>query len=191
MGDLANFKLIETLLLLLPGFLTAEIIGLLVLREERKLLDRVIQALIFTFLAHLLWTPFSVILPRSPAVTLLGLGVSATIWGVIFVWTINSGAVHGVLRRFRLTQAASHPSVWYGAFYEKQHHVILHLRDGRRIFGWPRLFPFEPDKGHILLESAEWLDRIEKGSTAPLVDFLIDVADVRFVEFLPPKDVES
>ncbi len=191
MNNLGEMKLLETLLLLLPGFVTAEIIGVLVLREERKALDRIIQALIYTFLAHLLWTPLSKLFPENPAMNLLGLGASAVGWGLVFTWTINSGTVHRLLRWVRLTRAGSRPNEWYDAFYDKQQHVVLHLKDGRRIFGWPLLYPFRPDKGHVLLEGAEWLDRQDTAACVQRGDYLIDVSDVRFVEFVPPKELEK
>lgn len=190
MNGIPNMNPLATLLLLLPGFLTAEIIGLLVLREDRKILDRLIQALLFTFLAHMLWTPLSWLFNSDPT-NLLGLGVCAVIWGVVFTIIINLGWLHGILRKARLTQAASRPSEWYDAFYDKQEHTILHLHDGRRIFGWPLLYPSRPDKGHILLEGAEWLDRQGKTKQFRRVDVLVNVNDVRFVEFVPRKESKA
>lgn len=191
MDNLANLSLLETMLMLLPGFVTAEIIGILVLREERKTLDRVIQALIYTFLVHLLWAPFAWVFSTGPKADLVGLGLCAILLGLILTWTINTGAVHGLLRSLNLTKAASRPNEWYDAFYDKQEYVILHLKDGRRLFGWPRLYPFKPDKGHILLEESEWLDRPGRKPGRPKVDLLIDVSEVRFVEFLPLTDLED
>jgi hypothetical protein len=183
-GDL---ELLVVLLALLPGFLTAQVIDALVVREERTTFDRIIQALIFTFLSHVLWLWVRPLLPVADQYDLLGLAISALLLGLILTWAINIGAVHRFLRLCRLTRAASRPSEWYDAFYDKQQHVILHFKDGRRIFGWPRIYPFRPDKGHILLEAAEWLDRPGKGDERRDVDFLIEVGDIRFVEFVAPK----
>ncbi|WP_442778441.1 hypothetical protein [Aeromonas sp. ASNIH3] len=35
--------------------------------------------------------------------------------------------------------------------------VILDLKDGRRIFGWPSVWPSDPSKGHIVLQNPEWI----------------------------------
>ena len=60
------------------------------------------------------------------------------------------------------------------------------------MFGWPRIYPFRPDTGHVLLEGAEWLDRSAKASGKSRdVAFLIDVNDLRFVEFIPPLEQEK
>lgn len=188
MSDIADLKLLELLLALIPGFLTAEIVGALVLRQERSPLDRVIQALIYTFLSHLLWGTIGWWLPDRPGIHLVGLGLCAVFWGLLLTWLINTGMAHRFLRKMRLTRTASRPNEWYDAFYRTERHVVLHLNDGRRLFGWPLLYPQRPDRGHVFLTGAEWLDRPEGAPPCPQVDFLIDVSDVRFVEFLPPKD---
>lgn len=190
MFDLTDNSVLELLLALLPGFLTAEVIGVLVLREERKPLDRIIQALIYTFLSHVLWSTVGWLFPDDVAVQLMGLGLCAMVWGLLLTWLINSGKAHEFLRRIGLTQTTSRPNEWYDAFYRRQWHVILHLNDGRRLFGWPLIYPQLPEKGHIFLTGAQWLDRGDDARPCPRVDFLIHVSDVRFVEFVPPKREE-
>ncbi len=191
MDVFSDLKLLEVLLALLPGFLTAEIVGGLVLRQERSNLDRMIQALIYAFLSYVLWNTISGFFPNSATTHLLGLALSAITLGLLLSWVINTGYVHSLFRTLRITQATSRPNEWYDAFYDKKEHVILHLVDGRRIFGWPLIYSFRSDKGHVLLEGAEWLDRSEKGAKIRSVDMLINVAEIRFVEFLPPKMTET
>jgi hypothetical protein len=192
MDGIANFDVLQTLLVLLPGFLTAEIVGALVLREERSAFDRVVQAMIYTFLSHLLWTLIS-LLPfdsATPGVNLFGLGICAVFWGLLQTYVVNSGILHDQFRKWGLTQATSRPNEWYDAFYRREWYVILHLKDGRRIFGWPLLYSQRPDKGHIFLTGAVWLDSPNEATPSQEVNFLISVTDVRFVEFVPPKTLE-
>jgi len=193
MDLLSDPNLLDVLLALLPGFLTAQIIDTLVVREDRSPFERIVQALIFTFLSHLLWALTKWNFGIQNGYDLVGLGGCAIVWGLGLTWLINSSAIHDFLRWCRLTQSASRPSEWYDSFYDRQEHVILHLKDGRRIFGWPRIYSFRPDKGHILLEGAEWLDRPKDKDPIPRrdVDFLIDVTDVRFVEFIPLRGKEN
>ena len=190
MDALTDYSLVELLLALLPGFLTAEIIAALVVREDRTPFDRVIQALIYTFLTHVLWSWLPWSKDSSATADLAGLAVVAVLLGLLLTFLINTGVLHSLLRAIRITQAASRPNEWYDTFYKKQDHVILHLHDGRRLFGWPRIYPARPERGHILLEGAEWLDRPRGAPRIRLADFLIDVKDVRFVEFLSPLNEE-
>jgi len=155
MNTLADLQLLQTLLALLPGFLTAAIVGALVMREERSTFERVVQALIYTFLAHVLWALSARLFHFTPTANLIGLATCAIVWGLVVTWAINTAKVHDLLQWIGITQAGSRPSEWYDAFYGKKDFVILHLRDGRRIFGWPRLYPARADKGHILLEGVE------------------------------------
>ena len=181
---LGNTNLLELLLALLPGFLAAEIIAVLVMREDRTVFDRIIQALIYTFVTHAIWnqTPWSQ--EADPARALIGLGLIAVALGLLVTGLIKSGVIPGVWRRAQITQGASSPDEWYKTFSEKQFYTILHLRDGRRIFGWPRFWPARGDNGHVLLEYAVWLDREDESVAVRKADYLIDVKDVRFVEFL-------
>jgi len=184
---------LQVLLALLPGFLTVQILDVLVVREDRTPFERVIQALIFTFLVHVIWYLSKSALPAPPGGDLTGLALSSLVLGVVVTFAINSGWIHRFLRWCRLTRAASRPSEWYDAFYEKKEHVVLHLKDGRRVFGWPKLYPLRPDKGHLLVENAEWLDRDRPDPSVGKrdIDLLIDVTDVRFVEFVPLKPKEK
>jgi hypothetical protein len=74
---------------------------------------------------------------------------------------------------------------------------VLHLKDGRRIFGWPLQWPSDPTAGYFELVESKWLqgatvdDRsAEKGtqnaaSTATVVDsILVPAVDVKMVEIL-------
>lgn len=187
MDALSNVNLVALLLALLPGFLTAHIVAALVLREDRTAFDQIIRALIYTFLTHVIWSwcPWSG-KPGTPT-ELLGLAIVSILLGLVLTFLINTGILHDLLRRTGITQAASRPNEWYDAFYEMQYRTVLHLHDGRRVFGWPRIYPVQPDKGHILLQGAEWLDRPGDARNIPFVDLLIDVKDIRFVEFVPPR----
>lgn len=181
---LGDTKLLELLLALLPGFLTAEIIAVLVVREDRTVFDRIIQALIYTFLTQVIWHQLPWSRNSDAARDLIGLTLLAVALGLLLATLINTGVIHGVLRHLKITQATSRPNEWYDAFYERQLYTVLHLRDGRRILGWPRIWPVRGDKGHILLEYAVWLDRTDESVPANKADYLINVKDVRFVEFL-------
>jgi len=191
MEALNELGALQALLALLPGFLTVQVLDVLVVREDRKPLERVIQALIFTFLAHVIWYFGKGVFPVPPGGDLTGLAVSSLVLGLVVTFEINLGFMHRFLRWCRLTRAGSRPSEWYDAFYGKKEYVILHLKDGRRIFGWPKLYPHRPDKGHVLVGNADWLDRPDPSVGRRDIDFLIDVTDIRFVEFVPPKTKES
>ena len=50
---------------------------------------------------------------------------------------------------------------------------MLHLKDGRRLYGWPREWPNQHDKGHFYIQEPSWI--LEDGGqiTAKNVDGLL------------------
>ncbi len=63
-------------------------------------------------------------------------------------------------------------------------YVVLHLKDERRLYGWPIEWPSLHDRGHFLLVQASWLKDTEEIPIKGVESILIDVNDVRWVEFM-------
>ena len=197
LSNLGPSDALAMLLALLPGFLTAEIISTFTLPERREPFDRIIKALLYTFLSHVTWIVSCRIvgsvrdIPWSSAGDVVGPGTCAVLWGVVGVWLVNARIFHRVLRKFQITKRGSMPYAWYDAFRRTPQYVVVHLKDRRRIFGWPKLYPDKPGQGHLLLVNASWLshDNAKKQSR---ISILIDSADVQFVEFIcqEPENVE-
>ena len=194
MDDLA--KPVSILLVLLPGFVSAKIITALAFQEKRDALDRVVLALIFTLVNYVTWlTMVSLVRvlpfvdsarPWSETTNLLGLLSCSVVWGVIGVWIINSDKLHLRLRKWRLTKRGSRPSVWYDVFWRSENvvYVVVRMKDGKRAYGWPRLYSEDPDAGHLFLSPAKWLK--PKGKVW-MQGLLLNVSDVYTVEFCKPQ----
>jgi hypothetical protein len=77
-------------------------------------------------------------------------------------------------------------------FTETKRYIVLNLKDGRCIMGWPLLCPNYPQQGHFVLERAKWLiDNDGKTDILPLetIDkIMIDTANVEMVTFLKFND---
>ncbi|HEV2111399.1 MAG TPA: DUF6338 family protein [Gammaproteobacteria bacterium] len=186
---------IATLEYLLPGFLAAWVFYGLTSFPKPSEFERVVQALIFTLIVQaatltlkllLTWIGYHWSLGAwTPYTELVWTMVIAFAIGVLFSYCSNGDKFHGVLRKVRLTKVTSYPSEWTGVFSEKEtSHVVIHMSDERRLFGWPKVWPSDPKKGHLLIEDPYWLD--ERGTPRRLkgVDsILVDVRDVKWVEF--------
>jgi hypothetical protein len=221
----------QGLLFLLPGLVTVAIINSLTVRQKLEPLERVIQALLFTFVNHVTWqitllavNTFLFVItwghkswtPSSKA-ELIWLGIAAVFWGIIMTSIVNIGWLHDRLRDLRwvqslldrtrnwcqkkrvplitnaiptalwsgITKRSSRPSEWYDAFYDADNQfVVVHLKDGRRVYGWAHLYPDLPTEGHLLICDAEWLDYPADSQKRPLVRILLNVTDVQFIEFV-------
>lgn len=204
------------LLALLPGLVSVAILHQLTVRETRAPFERVIQALLYTFMSHVIWLVFlavaGLVLTLAAAirskgsnwpwglanpsieVTFIGLGATGMGLGIAMAWVINNDHVHKLARRKGISKKSARPNEWYDAFYRWEEYVVVHLVDGRRIYGWPRLYPDNPDEGHLVLQEAEWLRDNDSSATGEpldspqLTNIMIPARIIEFVEFVPSEN---
>ncbi|WP_445370305.1 DUF6338 family protein [Methylomonas sp. HW2-6] len=192
---------IALLVFLLPGFVSAWVLYGLTSQVKPSQFERIIQALIFTFVVQAL------IPPAKSALCFFGKFVQLGVWdqsaenfvrlviaiiiGVLLAYYINTDSFHKKLRRVGFTTRTSFPSEWVGVFSEHIAYIVLHFKDGRRLYGWPKEWPTQYDKGHFYIMQPIWLG--DDGSTIELknVDgILVNVADIKWVEFMNNIDGE-
>jgi Family of unknown function (DUF6338) len=182
----------------LPGFLTAAIFYTLTTHPKTAEFERVIQALIFTMLLKVVLLPIRSILVVFGAccfsvgkwtsdTDLTWMTILAVPLGVGVAWFANNDKWHEWARARGLTSRTSFPSEWYGAFIRggQNRWIILHMKEGRRLYGWPEEWPDQADKGHFVVDQPEWV--MDDGSRIPIHQanrFLIPVSEVERVEFL-------
>lgn len=191
-------EIVGILTYLLPGLVAAATFYALTSHPKPSIFERVVQALIFTVLAQLLadQVPQSV----QPAVTeppesenwrTVTSVLIAIVLAVLATYVSNNDILHRVLRKLGVTKETSHPSEWYSAFARKKpRYVVLHLNDGRRLYGWPEEWPGRSDQGHFRLAEPTWLDEKNEPLESNVVDMLIPADHVQMVEFLPEHQAE-
>ena len=186
-------------LLLLPGFVAAGVFYTLSAHPKSSEFERVIQALIFTMILKPLTAAGHWLCLMIGRVCRLGVWtqdsetvvslVLAVFLGLLFAWAVNKDQFHRFARRIGLTTRTSYPSEWYSAFVRKHKWIVLHFKDGRRLYGWPEEWPDQPDKGHFVLVEPEWL--LEDNQRAPLYQvekMLVPASDVKMVEFVKASE---
>jgi hypothetical protein len=201
MADLQT-EAIKLLTYLLPGFTAAWIFYGLTSHQKPSQFERVVQALIFTFVVQVLlqpmkWLLLSVggVLPLAPwgksAELFISLILALLLGGLVAYFT-NNDAFHKLLRRWGFTSRTSHPSEWFCAFTEHVTYVILHLRDGRRLYGWPKEWPIDPQQGQFYIQVPSWIDDDANAIDLPQLDgVLVHVKDVEWVEFMRHEERQS
>ncbi|MGM3225703.1 DUF6338 family protein [Dickeya zeae] len=181
---------------LLPGFISAWIFHSFTSYPKQAQFERIIQALIFTAFIQF------IVMMLKDFLIWLGqiLGPIFGSWTVTsdFYWSYicaiaigfsfstlaNNDKFHGLLRKWKITKETSYHCEWYGTFKENENFVILHLKDERRIFGWPTEWPSDPTKGHVILQDPSWVTD-EGYKDMPTVKlFMVSVSDIKWVEFL-------
>ena len=189
--DWASSDFVGILSFLLPGFVAAWIFHGLTPYPKPPQFERLIHALILTAIVNALVIPTKKVAPDFAwnEHTTLVLAVSiAFVTGTAFAFLANRDLAHRLLRRLGVTNENSFPSEWYSAFSRHKGYAVLHLKGGRRLYGWPEEWPSSPEKGHFLMVEAEWL--LDDESRVPLEDVetvVVQVAEVEMIELMRRK----
>ena len=70
--------------------------------------------------------------------------------------------------------------------------MVLQLCDGRRLYGWPKEWPIEPDKRQFYIMLPSWIQDDGRQIDLPQLDgILMSVKDVRWVEFVGERKVQD
>lgn len=196
MNEIVN-EVLPVVQSLLSGFVATVIFYWLADAIKPSQFERVIQALMCTGVIQLLvaileavclfigrWYSFGHWTPQTGTAWSIMLAVTM---GLMLAFLSQQDALYRLARRLRFTSKAS-ISEWGFAFSRNlDRWVVLHMRDGRRLMGYPDVWPVDPQAGHFLLGFPAWLvegEIIEVKDTARL---LIANADVQWVEFLKPQ----
>ncbi|MBN2160245.1 MAG: hypothetical protein JW807_12680 [Spirochaetes bacterium] len=183
---------------LLPGFVTAWIFYAFTSYIKPSQFERVIQALIYTIIVQAIVYVIQKILywigewekiqkcvgEWNSSVNLIYSLIIAILLGFLFTYFANNDKFHNLIRRVNITRETSYPSEWFRAFLKNITFIVLHLKDERRIMGWPVEWPSNPKHGHFMLTNASWLDGNKAIKIKGSEYILINNDDVKWVEFL-------
>ena len=109
----------------------------------------------------------------------------ATSLGLLLAFASNHDYLYRFGRWLTLTSRSSYPE-WIYAFRKREgKSVVLTLLDGRRLFGYPAVWPTEPKDGHFLITQPSWMNENNEWVDTPGIEsYLIANSDVYLVEFL-------
>jgi len=172
-------------------------------RSQQSDLDRVVQALMYSFLIYVIylgvfganlpidWLPvssqssgihFQIVVFRSRIWTL---GALTVIWGI--GWGIVKGRdLHmRILRKLHITERTSRESVWNDVLLTQSGIVQVGLGDGRVALGLLDRYSDTGEEGTIFLSKASWVR--EDNSLVPIYGpglLLTKSSDIKFLMFL-------
>lgn len=195
--DLTEFKdLTPVFVFLLPGFVSAGIVALLVIRKPAEPFSRVVEAFIFTMINLALFTSLRSLVTRIPGLkinsyffftsgNLLTMALCAVIVGLAWSYEANNQFIFGLLRGLKITPKTTKPSVWIDVFSETRNYVVVHLKDERRAYGWPRRYSDDASERVLFLEKATWLGENNEELNDPPIGILLDKdSEIAFIEFV-------
>jgi hypothetical protein len=197
MEDIKEIKeIVQILFFLLPGFLTAKMLEMWVITKPKDVFDRVVQAFVLTFVnlicfAFIRWlleklVGFQFDHDQFFAINNLLLMVFCAVRiAIILSFELNNELVLTKLRKWKITKKTYKPCTWVETFEHVERLVVVHLNDGRRIYGWPKFYSDDPAERAIFLEEASWLDDENNLINNPPISILLDGnSGIQFVEFL-------
>ncbi len=194
----ASSEIVAVLTFLLPGFVSAAVFYSLTSHPKPNDFGSVIQALMFTIVVQAMSSAVSLNVTWNQEVDVLVSVSIAIIIGITAAAFSNLDVPHRMLRKVRLTKENTYSSEWYSAFAKRQSYVVLHLKDGRRFFGWPSEWPSSPDRGHFRMTEGQWLVENNRPSenqydgerviqAYDVFELLIPLSEVSMVEFVYTK----
>src|ERR1700724_182595 len=118
-----SFEVLTVLLVLLPGCLCAKIIQWLCVRPQQTEMDKLVEALLFSFVIYVAFTVMvgHIQVTRNHVVYLTLLSIGIAVIGSA-LWT--NDLLGWLLRKIRVTQRTSHPSVWNDVFHRYTGYVL-------------------------------------------------------------------
>ncbi|EZH79570.1 hypothetical protein AU05_17320 [Ectopseudomonas composti] len=189
-------ELVPLLNFLLPGFIATTVFYWLSDAQKPGQFERLVQAVIGTTLISLImplvrdsalwigdrWIALGIWSDRADAVVphLIAFGI-----GLILALAANHDVFYRFARMCSLTSRASH-SDWAYAFRTRPgKFVVLQLLDGRRLIGYPEVWPTNPHDGYFLMLSPRWVrDDGSHYDDQGIGCMIIANIDVQWVEIL-------
>src|ERR1035441_5417168 len=169
------------LLILLPGFACAYIAQFLAVRRKQTEFDKVVEALLFSFILYAVTLPFfGRTLPISwqsqgPSqpnlylvkfdygylVTLLCLTI---VLALFYAANINHDWLMKAFRLIRITGRTARSTIWNDAFQDIGGFVQVGLSGERKVIGWVRDYSDDATEPSLFLEKAAWIMKQADGT---------------------------
>ena len=198
----ASSEIVSVFVFLLPGFVAAAVFYSLSSYPKPNEFGQVVQALVFTMVGQIIALSVQQLTfllgasrPRPTTLEIIVPTLSAVMFALIVVYASNNDTLHGLFRRLRFTRETSYSSEWYSSFAENPNcYIVLHLKDRRRLYGWPEEWPSRPEQGHFRIIEGEWLDAdasdahngSQDNNAHEIFVIIVPVEDVKMVEFMEP-----
>lgn len=201
---------LQILLILLPGFAAAYIVQALAVRRAQTDLERIIEALVFSFILYVCYMPLNggrlpFHLVSDPAgkseptvqwepEKLVWLAVLTLFFAVVAVLYVHLDG-NALLRKIGLTERTTRNSIWNDILEseaEDLQPVQVELGDGRNLIGILAYYSDAAEDCSLYLREASWVDA--EGEKVPIPGpgiLLTKSAGIRAVSLLDLEEEET
>lgn len=206
-----TFEALNILIMLAPGLLSTIIYNTIIVRKDKDPLSKIFEALVYTIIiyiaVHFVCDELPCYLKKvetdnktyiySFTYNILPLCLSFLLALLLplFIGYINHKNYIGKLfAKINLTNKSSRESVWLDVFTDVKKCVIVTLKTGERVYGWPTYYSNDSSEGLIYLEKPKWVKKDGTYIDMKIHGILLTLKDnVKYVSFLnyptlkPPK----
>ncbi|MBZ5598556.1 MAG: DUF6338 family protein [Acidobacteriia bacterium] len=173
--DRLGYETASIIVVLLPGFISAAIISALCVRPKQSEFEKVIEAVVNTFVVVVVYalvvgkfplsmeatadqntTHYQLVIDRLPLLILIVIAIG---WSLLVCFCEQRDFPFHFLRRWRFTTRTSRASLWDDAFstYGPKGYVQVELSDGRCVMGYPKKYSDDTKDVGLFLEDAGWV----------------------------------
>ncbi|MGB8260482.1 MAG: DUF6338 family protein [Terracidiphilus sp.] len=201
----ATLLALQVFLILLPGFSAAYVVQALATRRSQSDMERVIEALVFSFVIYVCFIPLNRgRLPFHIQTDPLGKGNDTVVWEPAQLAWLAAVSVafslfavgyirfdgNRLFRFLRLTERTTCNSIWNDIFEREaidDQPVQVELADGRSVLGILLYYSDTSEEGSVYLKDASWV--VEGDQTVPIPGpgiLLTRTSEIRSVSLLNP-----
>jgi hypothetical protein len=206
----ATLLALQVFLILLPGFSAAYVVQALATRRAPSDLERIIEALVFSFIIYVCYVPLNRgRLPFHIEHDLSGKGEDTVLWepaqlawlaAVTFAFALLAVAYirfdgNRLFRALGLTERTTRNSIWNDILEREaidNQPVQVELSDGRNILGVLLYYSDASEDGSLYLTQASWVDANGQTVSIPGPGILLTKnSGIRCVSLLDPATDDS
>lgn len=198
-----TFEAINILFLLVPGFISIRVLDSVITRKNTNNPSKVTEAFVFSFL---IYASVNVFYRWEPLVTahktgdIFSYSFTNDIWLIFLTLALSlliplliGACIHNdihtkIFRKFNITDKTSRTSVWQDVYVNEKRHVVAHLKDGRRVYGWPMYYSHSSEESHLYLFQPAWITDDGNYIECQTHGMLLKNEDVEIIEFMPNQD---
>ncbi|MDH5179816.1 MAG: DUF6338 family protein [Gammaproteobacteria bacterium] len=194
-----TYETINILFLLIPGFISTRVLDAVITRKQGDNPGKVVEAFVFSFLIYACvnfiyqWQPL--VKPKkigniyeysfTSDFVLLGITLILSITIPLIIGAFIHNDLHTkILRKIHVTDKTSRSSVWQDVYVNEKRHIVAHLKDGRRVYGWPMYYSHNSEEPHLYLFQPAWVTDVGEYVECSTHGILLKNEDVEIIEFM-------